>query len=304
MLGFVAGKFDMTFPTEISVPLMKDVENQAPQAVCELVPTNVSTNLLINRDKPPFDNPDIRRAMMLALDRKAFIDILGEGKGDIGGAMLPPPAGVWGMPDRRSRQTARATGPMSRRTANEARAIMKKLGYGPDKPLNVKVSTRNIAQYRDPAVILIDQLKHVYIDGELDAVETANWFPKIARKDYQIGLNLTGSSVDDPDQQFYENYVCGSQRNYSGYCNKEIDQLTDQQSAETDQNKRQQIVWEIDSKLQEDAARPIIMHNRAATCWQPYVKGVTLMVNSSLQWLAHGGLVARQGGATEIGQAW
>jgi peptide/nickel transport system substrate-binding protein len=23
------------------------------------------------------------------------------------------------------------------------------------------------------------------------------------------------------------------------------------------------------------------MHNQAATCWQPYVKGVTLMVNSS-----------------------
>ncbi len=106
VLGFVAGKFDMTFPTEISVPLMKDVKNQAPQAVCELVPTNVSTNLLINRDKPPFDNPDIRRAMMLALDRKAFIDILSEGKADIGGAMLPAPAGVWGLPDEDLGQAA------------------------------------------------------------------------------------------------------------------------------------------------------------------------------------------------------
>src|SRR3954466_6985111 len=99
VLGFAAGKFDMTFPTEISVPLINDVKNQAPQAVCELVPTNVSTNLLINRDKPPFDNPDIRRAMMLTLDRKAFNDILAEGKGGIGGAMLPPPQGVWGLPD-------------------------------------------------------------------------------------------------------------------------------------------------------------------------------------------------------------
>src|SRR3954454_5541232 len=96
VLGFVAGKFDMTFPTAISVPLLKDIANQAPQAICELVPTNVSTNLLINRDKPPFDNADIRRAMMLALDRKAFIDILFEGKGGIGGAMLPRPEGVWG----------------------------------------------------------------------------------------------------------------------------------------------------------------------------------------------------------------
>jgi peptide/nickel transport system substrate-binding protein len=171
-------------------------------------------------------------------------------------------------------------GPDVEKNREEARAIMKKLGYGPDKPLNVKVATRNIAQYRDPAVIVIDQLKHAYIAGELEPVETANWFPKVARKDYQIGLNLTGSSVDDPDQQFYENYYCGSQRNYSGYCNKEIDQLTDQQSAERDQSKRRQMVYEIDSKLQEDAARPIILHNAAATCWYPYVKNVTLMTNS------------------------
>ena len=46
-----------------------------------MAPTNVSRNLLINRDKPPFDNSDLRRAMALSLDRQAFIDILTEGTG-------------------------------------------------------------------------------------------------------------------------------------------------------------------------------------------------------------------------------
>src|SRR5207248_682288 len=153
VLGFVAGKFDMTFPTEISVPLMKDIANQAPQAICELVPTNVSTNLLVNRDKPPFDNPDIRRAMMLAFERKAFIDIISEGKGDIGAAMLPAPEGVWGMP---ADQLAALPGygPDIEKNRTEARGIMAKLGYGADKLLPIKIATRNIAQYRDPAVIL------------------------------------------------------------------------------------------------------------------------------------------------------
>ena len=71
-----------------------------------MTPTNVAPNLLVNRDKPPFDNPDLRRAMALTLDRKAFIDILGEGQGDIGGAMLPPPEGVWGMPPEMLRDAA------------------------------------------------------------------------------------------------------------------------------------------------------------------------------------------------------
>jgi peptide/nickel transport system substrate-binding protein len=157
---------------------------------------------------------------------------------------------------------------------------MRKLGYGADKRLALNVSTRNINSFRDPAVILIDQLKEIYIDGELDTVETANWHSKVTRKDYNVALNGTGSGVDDPDQQFYENYACGSDRNYSAYCNPELDREFDRQSAEADQEKRKKLVWEIDRKLQEDGARPIIYHGREATCWQPQVKGLTTMVNS------------------------
>jgi peptide/nickel transport system substrate-binding protein len=39
-------------------------------------------------------------------------------------------------------------------------------------------------------------------------------------------------------------------------------------------------VWEIDKKLQEEGARPIIFQTVNATCWQPQVKGLTTMVNS------------------------
>ena len=48
----------------------------------------------------------------------------------------------------------------------------------------------------------------------------------------------------------------------------------------TDQAARKKLVWEIDKKLQEDGARPIIFHELHATCMQPYVKGLTIMVNS------------------------
>jgi peptide/nickel transport system substrate-binding protein len=95
ILGFISDKFDTV--TGVTVPLLKDVKSQAPQAVCEVVPTNVPRTLLVNPAAPPFDNRDLRRAMSLSLDRKAFIDIITEGLGDIGGVMLPAPEGVWGM---------------------------------------------------------------------------------------------------------------------------------------------------------------------------------------------------------------
>ena len=69
-LAFIAGKFDMTFPYALSVPLLKDVNNRMPQAICELTPTAVNRNLIINRDIPPFDNPDLRRAMALFFERR------------------------------------------------------------------------------------------------------------------------------------------------------------------------------------------------------------------------------------------
>src|ERR1700720_4305972 len=80
ILAFVAGKFDMTFPTEVSIPLLKDIKTQAPNAVCVVEPINVSTNIIINASAPPFDSPDIRRALALALDRPAFVSILSEGQ--------------------------------------------------------------------------------------------------------------------------------------------------------------------------------------------------------------------------------
>jgi peptide/nickel transport system substrate-binding protein len=276
-LAFIAGKSDIDFG--VTIPALKDVKKQAPQAICEEVTANVSRNLIVNRDAPPFDNPDLRRAMSMSLDRKAFIDILTEGQGSVGGVMQPPPNGVWGMPPDML-MTLPGYNPDVQKNRAEARTIMEKLGYGPDKRLAVTVSTRNTAAYRDPAVMLIDQLKDIYIEGELETLDTTQWYPKLMRKDYKVGLNVTESEVDDPDPLFYENYTCGADRNYTRYCNPEIDKLVDQQSIQSDREKRQKLVWEIERKLAEDDARPVIFYPHVANCWQPQVKGLTIMANS------------------------
>ncbi len=279
MLAFISGTVDMTFPYDVTVPLLKDAANQAPQAHCELLPTGVARSLLVNRNAPPFDNPDVRRAMALSLDRKSFVDILSEGADQIGGVMLPPPDGVWGMPPEML-ATLPGYNPDVGTNRADARRLMAKAGYGPDQRLKIKVAARNLPDFRDTSVVLIDQLKEIYIDGELELVETPHWFPRLARKDYQVAFIFSVGSVDDPDQQFYENYTCGAERNYMGYCNPELEREFERESIETDQEKRKQLVWQIDRKLQEEVVRPIIAHTRLGTCWQPHVKGLTLLSNS------------------------
>jgi peptide/nickel transport system substrate-binding protein len=279
VLAFTAGRFDMTYPTDISVPLMKDVRAGAPNAQCVMRPTAVSTNVIINREAPPFDNPDLRRAVALVLDRGAFIKILTEGAAKVGASMLPAPEGQWGMP-KEMLETLPGYGPDIAANREQARALMRRHGYGPDNRLKMKVFTRDIPTFRDPALILSDQLREIFIDSELEVVDTTLYYNRVFRKEYTIGLNLTGNSVDDPDQNFYENYACGSLRNYPNYCNRELQAMFDQQSVEADIEKRKRLVWEIERRLIEDVARPIIMHNQGAVCWHPHVKNMSVMLNS------------------------
>src|SRR5262245_1434377 len=279
MLSFASGKFDITFPWEVTMPILKDLKVQMPNVACQVTSMNNSTNLIVNRDAPPFDNPDLRRALVLALDRKSFVDIINQGDAQLGGTMQPVTDGVWGLPPAMY-EAVPGYGSDVQKNREAAREIMKKLGYGPDKRLPLKIATRGISLYKDPAVILASQLKDIWIDADVDIIETSQWFPRVARKNYSVGLNTTGNGVDDPDQNYFENFSCKSERNYTGYCNPEIEKLFEVQSAETDIEKRKKIVWEIDRKLLEDGARPIIMWNRAAICMQPYVKGYVAQVNS------------------------
>ena len=112
-------------------------------------------------------------------------------------------------------------------------------------------------------MILIDQLKQIYIDGELEVDRHQHWYAKVTRRTSSVGMNLTGVGVDDPDVQFLrELQLQVRSATYTKYCNKEVDALIDKQSQETDLDKRKKLVWEIERRLAEDVARPIIYYRR------------------------------------------
>jgi len=81
------------------------------------------------------------------------------------------------------------------------------------------------------------------------------YFPRIVRKDYSVALGASAGG-NDPDQGLYTTYMCNAERNYTGYCNPEVDELIERQSREADQEKRKRLVWEVEKKLAEDSAQP------------------------------------------------
>jgi len=279
VLGLIAGKFDLTTTGDISVPVMKDIAAQAPQIVCSLGPTNVSYNVLINDKKPPFDNSKLRKVVTLAVDRDGMITILSHGAATPSGVMMPLPEGIWGMPKDVIDKLPGYGDALEARLA-QARKLMEELGYTESNKLKIKVSTRDLSSYKDAAVLMVDQLNKANFSAELEVIESSVWFGRAARQDYAIALNLTGSSVDDPDATLVESYACGSEYNYSKYCNPKLDQMLKDQSSERDIEKRKRMVWDIERLLAEENVRPMLYHGRAAQCRQPYVKGHVRAENS------------------------
>ena len=76
-------------------------------------------------------------------------------------------------------------------------------------------------------MLLIDQLKQIYMDGELEIIDTTVYFPKILRKDFTVALN-NGGNRPDPDPTLDQLFGCGSSVNWDGYCNAEVDKMIEQ----------------------------------------------------------------------------
>ena len=217
---------------------------------------NVNENLIMNTKKPPFDNLKVRLAVSHAIDRRALNQAVHQGGAAIGVSMPSQPWGVWGVPEKDLTALPGYGKPADEKA--KAKKLMAEAGYTPDKPLKVEIVTRAIAVYVDMASFIINELKQIGIEATLKQIETAQWHAMATRGEYQIGANLTGIGIDDPDANFYENFACGSPRNYTFYCNEQIGAMIDQQSAEIDPKKRLALVWEIQKKLEEEAARPTL----------------------------------------------
>jgi peptide/nickel transport system substrate-binding protein len=256
MSAFQSGKLDVSFPGEMTKTIAEQIKKAVPQMVVTTVGQAVSDNIVMNVKKSPFDNLKVRLAVSYAIDRRGLIQAVHQGGAALGASLPPKPWGIWGIGEQGLLSLPGYAKPADEKA--KAKKIMAELGYSPEKPLKVEIVTRAIALYVDMASFVINELKQVGIEATLKQVETAQWHPMATRGDYQIGANLTGLGLDDPDANFFENYACGSPRNYSQYCNEQVMKMIEAQSQEVNNQKRLELVLALQKKLEEDAPRPIL----------------------------------------------
>jgi peptide/nickel transport system substrate-binding protein len=267
-----SGRLDAFAPLEMTKLMAETVKKAQPSLVVSETGQMGSDNVVINHKRAPFDNLHVRRAVSLAMDRSASVQAVRHGGAVVGAAFMPKPWGSWSLLDKDLRALPGYRGAAQDKA--EARRLLAAAGYGPGKPLRVEMVTRTIPVYLDLASFVLDELRQVGVEVTLKQLDTAAWFPALSRRDYIIGANLTAPAVDDPDVYLYENYRCGTSRNYTDYCNEDVDRLMDLQSQELDREKRLKLVWEIQRKLEADVARPMLGWRKEYFTQWPHVKNL------------------------------
>jgi peptide/nickel transport system substrate-binding protein len=267
-----AGRIDAFLPLEMTKAMADAAKAQAPTLVITEVGQNGSDNVILNHKRAPFDNLAVRRAVNLAMDRNAYVRGVRQNGAVTGAALMPKPLGFWGLPDSDLRTLPGYRDPAVDKA--EAKRILTAAGYGPGKPLRFELVTRTLSIYVDLASFVVDQLRLIGVEATVKQIDTAAWFPALSRRDYQIGANLTAGGFDDPDAYLFENYRCGSPRNYTDYCSEQMDRLIDQQSQELDRAKRYKLVADIQRKLEADVARPMLGWRKEYFARWPHVKNL------------------------------
>jgi peptide/nickel transport system substrate-binding protein len=271
-LSFLAGEFDMTGTSTVLPHTIKDVHAKLPNAVCVTTGTMVTGVVLVNHKAAPFDNPKIRRAIALGLDRNAFVAAQ-HGGGRHGGVMMSPPYGVWGLSPAQL-ETVPGFGKDAEKNRAEARKLMEEAGYGPNNKLKTSFLVRNSApNFMAGATLAVDQLRHIHIDGSIEQKDYTVYTGAIIKGAYTLAFETSGAAIDDPDVVLYEKFKCESIRNYNKYCNREVEAKIDEQSATLDPAKRKQLVQALDLFLQQEIAQIAVYHSTSSACWHPYVKG-------------------------------
>jgi ABC-type transport system substrate-binding protein len=134
----------------------------------------------------------------------------------------------------------------------EAKRLLAEAGY-PDGFKTVVLNRAIKLPYIDLGVYVVSSWKKVGIEAEHQLEESATWTKARRVRDFEVLLDPMGSSaVSDPDELLVK-FTTDSSANYGRFSDPVIDKLFEQQKVEVNEQKRIQLVKELQKDLLQKA---------------------------------------------------
>lgn len=251
-----------TYPLE----QYKQLKSQSPEELVS-VPTLASYYYVFNTQRKPFDNPKVRKALSLAIDRETITDkILGQGQ--IAAYSFTPPI-VDGFELKKPASQLQS----KEERIKQAKALLTEAGYGPDKPLTVDILYNTNESHRKIALAISSMWKHnLGVTATLNNMEWKTMVSALNEGDF--GVSRYGWNGDYNDASTFLDIMTSSSSANSGkWFNKEYDALLAKAHDSLDPAERNTLYQQAEALIDADAPIAPIYFSVKSRLLKPFVKG-------------------------------
>jgi peptide/nickel transport system substrate-binding protein len=205
------------------------------------IPEAVQTFMVLHMNKPPFNDPRVRRAVLLAIDRQELVKIVrcADPYGCFGsvGTFLPNKGGQIVESQEDLAQAKGWRQPKDQDVA-EAKALMAAAGYANGVKATMNL-TNAPAAIRHGEVIAEQLRKSLGIDFTLEAVDRATVVDHIIRGTHHASLDSSGVILLDPADYLNQHFlVIGGQKNPDSWRHPRLTEIIEAQAREPEPVKR------------------------------------------------------------------
>ena len=152
---------------------------------------SLSYNLLfVNTKRKPFDNLKVRQAIAYAIDRKAIIDAVAFGEGEVTGPVAPALAN-YALPTSQY--------PLYTRDVAKAKQLLTEANVGPVS-FTMLTQTTEPVYAKDIAQLVQAQLAEIGVTMKIETLEFTQWVDRWLKADFDMAPGLNGGG---PDPDFY-----------------------------------------------------------------------------------------------------
>ncbi|HZQ07494.1 MAG TPA: peptide ABC transporter substrate-binding protein [Anaerolineae bacterium] len=232
----------------------------------QVVPQLSTSFLVFNTRKPPFDDPKVRLAFAMSIDKNKIVDVVYK-------KMAEPAKGI--LPESFPGYNPNQQGiPYDPEGAKKLLAESKYANGLPDIVWNTVGGGGTAA----PSTQAIAEMLKDNLGANISIEQTdwATYLSEISGTNVDFQMFDIGWSADyvDPENFFGILFRSDSLNNWSGYNNPEVDKLIDQASLESDLEKRINLYQQAEDLILKDAPVLPLTYGRDYWLTKPYVKGV------------------------------
>jgi ABC-type transport system substrate-binding protein len=225
----------------------------------------------MNNTKKPMDDPRVRRAFHLVLDKPVLVDVVKDiAPMMVGGFIYPFSTFATPLPELSKR-----LGYLADPTASikEAKALMKAAGH--EKGISgLDYLVREVASFKlwsQAIQAMLQQTLNVQTNIRT-AVESV-WFDDVRTGKFDLAIGAIVSTLIDPSDYFNAWYGKGGPQNYSQWNNAKFNELLPQIDTEVDAKKRLEVIRKAEAIMEEDPPLLPMSWEKINDGWYNYVKG-------------------------------